>query len=198
MHRVELSRVRWRMRGAWQWPSFGVAALAEAVLLNALPVWGDGPGGFWGGLLLAGCLNLIVVAVLAPLAGRLLRLRRPDLPRLIATDYAGTAFIALLFAGFLAGGLHNHGAIERDRQARAVSAFAVARFVKTQAPGFVHGLNQMDTLRMEQSMYRACVPGPVADRPLCLFVRTDQDPPSVTRDRERTPNDTYRSRGGFR
>jgi hypothetical protein len=198
MHRVELSRVRWRMRGAWQWPSFGAAVLAEAVLLNALPVWGDGPGGFWGGLLLAGCLNLIVVAVFAPLAGRLLRLRRPDLPRLIATDYAGTAFIAMLFAALLVGGLRNHGDLERDRQARAVTAFAVARFVKAQAPGFVHGLDELDTLRMEPSMYRACVPGPDADRPLSLYVHTDQDPPSFARDRDRVPNDTSRSRGGFR
>src|SRR4051812_23900636 len=188
MHRVEMSRVRWRMRGAWQWPSFAVAMLAEAVLLNALPVWGDGPGGFFAGLLLAGCLNLLVVAILAPLAGRLLRRRRPDLPRLIATDYAGTAFIALLFVGLLAGGLRNRGEIQRDREARAVQAFAVARFVKAREPLFAHGLNEMDTLRVEEGMYRTCVPGPDADRPLCLFVRTDQDPPSITRDRERAPN----------
>ena len=43
-----------------------------------------------GGLLLAGFLNLVVVAVLAPLAGTLLRRSRPDLPAVVAGDYAGT------------------------------------------------------------------------------------------------------------
>jgi hypothetical protein len=99
MNRLGLSRLHWRLRGAWQWPAFTLAVAAETVLLDALPVWGDGPGGFWGGLLLAGCLNLIVVAVLAPLAGRLLRLRRPDLPRLIATDYAGAASLVRRLVG---------------------------------------------------------------------------------------------------
>ena len=46
-------------------------------------------------------------------------------------------------------------------------------------------------------MYRTCVPGADPERPLCLFVRTDQDPPAVTRDRDRVPNGVYRSRGGF-
>src|SRR4051794_14533988 len=193
MHRVELSRMRWRMRGAWQWPSFAAAVLLEAVLLNALPVWGDGPGGFFAGLLLAGCLNLVVVAVLAPLAGRLLRRARPDLPRLIATDYAGTVGIGLLFTGLLIAGIAAHSGIERDRHARAVEAFAVARFVKAQAPGFAHGLQRMDTIRVEEGMYRSCVTGADADRPLCLFVRTDQDPPAIVRDRDRVPNDVYRS-----
>src|SRR3954452_5811859 len=130
MHRVELSRVRWRMRGAWQWPSFAVAVVVEAVLLNVLPVWGDGPGGFFGGLLLAGSLNLILVAIVAPRAGRLLRRPRPDLPRLIATDYAGTTAIGLLFAALLVAGIAAHGELRADRRARAVEAFAVARFVK--------------------------------------------------------------------
>jgi hypothetical protein len=198
MHRVEFSRVRWRMRGAWQWPSFFLAVVVEAVLLTKLPVWGDGPGDFWGGVLVAGFLNLIVVAGLAPLAGRLLRRRRPDLPKMIAADYAGTAFIVLLFCALLAGGLHNHAAIERDRHGRVVQAFAVARFVRSQAPAFVHGLARMDSLRIEDGMYRTCVTAPGRRLPLCLFVRTDQDPPSVVRDPERISNDDYRSRGGFR
>src|SRR3954453_12970487 len=81
MQRPDLPRLRWRLRGAWQWPTFGLLTLAEAILLNRLPVWGNGPGGFFPGLLLAGCLNLIVVAVLAPLVARLVRPRPRDLPR---------------------------------------------------------------------------------------------------------------------
>ena len=42
---VWLTRMRWRMRGAWLWPAFVVLTLAEGVLLEVLPISGDGPGG---------------------------------------------------------------------------------------------------------------------------------------------------------
>jgi len=197
MDRAVLTRWRWRRRGAWLWPTFGAAVVVEAILLNELPVWGDGPDGLFPGLLLAGCLNLIVVAVIAPLAGRLLRRRRRDLPRQIASDYAGTVLVGVLFAALLAGGLGHRAALAADREARAVGAVAVARFVRAQEPELASHLSGMDILRVEEGMYRTCVPGTDPDRPLCLFVRTDQHPPAITRDRDRAPNAAYRSRGGF-
>lgn len=194
---MEWSRLRWRLRGAWQWPAFAVAVVVEAVLLNELPVWGEGAGGIVPGLLLAASLNLIVVALVAPVAGLLLRRRRRDLPRAIASDYAGTVLVGLLFAGLVIGGLTHRGDLQADREARATNALAVVRFVRAREPGFAHGLAMMDTIRVEGGMYRTCIPGDDPLRPLCLFVRTDQDPPSVTRDPDRAPNTTYRSRGGF-
>ena len=56
-------------------------------------------------MLLAGFANLIVVATIAPLAGRRLRRRRPDLPRLIADNYAGTALLCAIAAAIVALGL---------------------------------------------------------------------------------------------
>src|SRR4051812_37973311 len=106
-----LVSLRWRMRGAWQWPAFIGLTIAEAVLLNVLPVWGDGPGGMLPGLLLAACLNLVVVAVLAPLTGRLVRARRRDLPRAIASDYAGTVLLCALAAGLVIGGLSHRSEV---------------------------------------------------------------------------------------
>ena len=88
-----LTRMRWRMRGAWLWPSFIVLTLAEGVALDVLPITGDGPGGVLPGVLLAGFANLILIAVVAPLAGHRLRRRRPDLPRVVAQNYAGTALL---------------------------------------------------------------------------------------------------------
>jgi hypothetical protein len=197
MGREHLIRMRWRLRGAWQWPVFGALTCGEAVLLNAAPVWGAGPGGFVGGLLLAASLNLVVVAVLAPLAGRLLRRRRPDLPRAIATDYAGTVLLVLLLAGFVAGGISHDPAVSHDEWARAAQAYAVANYVHAQEPSFRAGLERMDSMRLEPDMFRSCVPGPVRRRSLCLFVRTDQSPPGVTLDPNPAPNDTYRARSGF-
>ena len=90
---VWLTRMRWRLRGAWLWPAFIALTLAEGVALQVLPIAGDGPGGVLPGVLLAGFANLILVAAVAPLAGHGLRRRRPDLPRLVAQDYAGTALL---------------------------------------------------------------------------------------------------------
>ena len=45
------------------------------------------------GVLLAGFANLILIAAVAPLAGHRLRNRRPDLPRVVAQNYAGTALL---------------------------------------------------------------------------------------------------------
>ena len=93
------ARVRWRLRGAWLWPAFGLGTLADGILLSVLPPYEGVPPG------LVGCAaarraspNLFLIAVVAPFAGMRLRRRRPDLPRPIATDYAGASLVALLDA----------------------------------------------------------------------------------------------------
>jgi len=198
MERARWTRLRWRLRGAWQWPAFALATPAEAVLLNALPVWGDGPGGVVPGLLLAGFMNLIVVAALAPLAGRALRRGRPDLPRPIANDYAGAALIGVLFASLLTSGLAHHGEITAEREARAAQLVAVAHYVESRAPQYRSRLAQADTMRVDRDVYRTCLPGPDPNRWLCLIVDTDRRPPAITRDRDAAPNAVYQRHGGFR
>src|SRR3954471_15917876 len=63
---VFLARLRWRVRGAWQWPAFAVLTVADAVLIARLPFRGDGADAL-GAVLLAGFFNLFVVGVAAPL-----------------------------------------------------------------------------------------------------------------------------------
>ena len=91
-------RLRWRLRGAWMWPAFLVLTLVDGVLLVVLPPYEGGPPAVFPGVLLALFANLLTVAVAAPAVGRLLRRRRPDLPRLVAADYAGAALLAALAA----------------------------------------------------------------------------------------------------
>jgi hypothetical protein len=196
MDGVRWTRLRWRLRGAWQWPTFVALTLVEAVLLNELPVWGDGAEGFLPGLLLAGFLNLFVVAVLAPFAGRLLRRRRPDLPRPIASDYAGSGLLVALLMVLVVAGLLHRPALDEERSDRAAQAAAVAHYVASQAPEYEPGLRRLDTMQVDRDVYRSCVPGRDPKRWLCLFVDTDQSPPGVTRDPDRSPNSEYR-RGGF-
>jgi len=69
VERLWASRLRWRLRGAWQWPAFGVLTVVDAVLLTRLPFYEEGPGTFVAGLLVATFANLLAVAVIGPLAG---------------------------------------------------------------------------------------------------------------------------------
>jgi hypothetical protein len=179
-------RLRWRMRGAWQWPAFGALTVVDAVLVARLPFHGDGPDAI-GALLLAGFLNLIVVAVAAPLAGMLVRRRRPDLPRMIARDYAGTALLFVATAGLVAGGLVHRRALVEEHADRAAALKAVHGYVLSQAPRFRAGLPAPDVEREEPELYRVCVYGD-EPLPLCLYVNTDQVPAGVRRDTSREPN----------
>src|SRR3954452_5806937 len=198
VERLWWPRLRWRMRGAWQWPAFAALTLVDGVLLSQLPFYDRGPGSLVGGLLLAGFVNLFAVAVVAPLAGRWLRGRRPDLPRLVANDYAGTAAIACFSAALTAGGLAHRPAVAEQRADVAAVAASTRDYVLREAPAYRSRLSGMDAIRLETDLYRSCVPGRDPQRWLCVFVKTDQRPPGVSVDGDRAGNDAYRLRGGFR
>jgi hypothetical protein len=179
-------RLRWRMRGAWQWPAFGVLTAVDALLLARLPFRGGGADAL-GAVLLAGFLNLLVVAVAAPLLGVLVRLRRRDLPAVVARDYAGTALLVLVTGVLLLGGVLHHSAVSEERSDRAALMVGVHNYVVTQAPRFQGGLARPDIVELEVDHYRVCVYG--RERlPLCLFVNTDQRPAGIRRDPSREPN----------
>src|SRR5687768_8050275 len=94
VERVWHRRLRWRLRGAWQWPSFVVLTLVDGILLVVLPPYDGAPESVFPGVVLAGFVNLAAVAVAAPAFGALLRRTRPDLPRAIASNYAGGWLLA--------------------------------------------------------------------------------------------------------
>ncbi|MDQ3850324.1 MAG: hypothetical protein M3296_06895 [Actinomycetota bacterium] len=193
-----LRRLRWRTRGARQWPAFTVLTLGETALLHWLPLAGDGTG--WvPALLLAGCLNLLVVAALGPLGGRLLRRRRPDLPRVVADDTAGTVLLAMLAGALLAIGLAHRPEVEARRAAFAEQSAAVREWVAVHGDAFQRThVNGADTLRLERDLYRTCVPGIDPKRWLCLIVDTSASPPRVKHDFNREPNASLARAGGFR
>ncbi len=186
------TRLRWRLKGASQWPAFVLFTTLEGILLNELPLSGDGPGGIVPGVLLAGFANLFLIAVVAPLGGRLVRRRAPDLPKAIATDFAGTAIVAAGFLVVLAGGLIHRPAVREERADRLAQFAAVRAYVESQAPDRKDYLPAAETIRLAEDLFRTCVPGPDPRRPLCLFVQTDQHPAGVTRDPDLTPNSSYR------
>jgi hypothetical protein len=190
-------RLRWRRRGAWQWPAFGVLTAIDAIVLALVPFYDGGPGGLYPALLVAAFLNLVVVAVLAPVAARLLRRRRPDLPRIVARDYAGTALLTVLAALLLAGGLaHRPAAAAAAAERRAVLA-GVHAYVLSQEPALRASLARTDVVELEPRYFRACVPRPEPQRWLCLFISTDQRPAGLKRDPSETSNAAEQLGGGL-
>lgn len=197
MEPVGLTRMRWRMRGAWMWPAFVVLTVIDGLILHFRPIAGDATG-VVPALLLAGFFNLVAVAVLAPLIGWLVRRRRRDLPRMIAADYAGSALLGVLTAVLLTLGLIHHRSVLRELQAREAATLAVHRYVLTLPdPSYRQHLAQEDMIRLQSGLYRSCVPGAAASGLLCLYVTTDQSPAGVRVDPSREPNSQIRAAGGF-
>jgi hypothetical protein len=186
MQRGELSqdwrRLRWRLRGAWQWPTFLALTVVDAVVLALLPFYDDGPGGLFPALLLAGFANLMIVAVVAPLAGRFVRRVRRDLPRVVARDYAGTLLLVALAVLILGGGLLHRPAVAQAQADRAAVLLAAHDYVLREQPALRDEIGFTETTQLEPKLYRACVPKHRVGRYLCLIVSTDQQPPGITLD----------------
>src|SRR5919107_3352912 len=96
--RVWTARLRWRLRGATMWPAFLLALVVDTVLLRALPIAGDQAPDVVAAALLGCFFNLIAVAVGAPLLGRIVRGRRPSLPRVVPDHRAGTVLLPAVAA----------------------------------------------------------------------------------------------------
>lgn len=180
------------MRGAWQWPAFIGLTLLDGVVLTVLPPYEGGPPNVFPGVLLAAFVNLLAVAVVAPLLGLVLRRRRPDLPRFIASDYAGTWLLLAITAAFVVGGLAHRSEAQAESARENAVARAMHDYVVSSAREYAAGLNQIDAIKLEPDRYRTCIPGRDERHALCLFVATDQHPPGVTRDTSEEPNSIFR------
>jgi hypothetical protein len=191
MERLWVSRLHWRLRGAPQWPLFGLMLVGDAVLLHELPIAGDGPDWFLA-LLLSGFFNLLVVAVAAPLGGRALRRRRPELPAVVAGEFVGAGLLVALALALAGIGLGHHGRLSAQRDAFAEGLRRVRTYVARNAPReYRRRVAETTALRFGDDLYRACVPGDDPERWLCLFVFTDQQPPGLRRDTNRAPNSSW-------
>lgn len=196
--RAGLRRARWRLRGAWLWPAFVVLTTLEAALLHWLPVAGEGARPV-AALLLAGCLNVAAVALLGGLGGALLRRRRRDLPKVVADNYAGLAALGAVAVALLAVGLAHRPELQARRQAFAEQSAAVRRWIAVNGSSFARAhVDAADSVRVDDDLYRTCVPDASPRRLLCLVVDTSRSPPRVRPDRSRESNASQYPRGGYR
>lgn len=167
-----LARARWRSRGAWMWPTFVVLGIADGVLAHALPVAGQTQT-VLGGIVLGLFVNLLCIVLLARPVGVLLRRRRRDLPAAIARNYAGTACLVLVTAGFTALGIAHHSTIVSNRSAMRDAVTRASAYIGSRAPAaFRADASRTDTFAIQPgSIYRTCVPNLQATRTYCVIVR---------------------------
>jgi hypothetical protein len=172
--------------------------LIDTALLHWLPIAGDGTG--WvAAFLLAGCVNIVLVAALGGAGGWWLRTRRPDLPRIVADDYAGTALILTATVAFLVLGLAHRPQLLDERRDFSAQSEAFRRYVAHHAPPeYRRRIAQADSIQVDAELYRTCVPGDDPLRWLCAFVDTSDRPATTRRDLNGQPNTEFDAAGGLR
>src|SRR5947209_583239 len=167
-----LTRIRWRFRGAWMWPAFVALTMVDIAIGHALPSSGESTS-VGDAMVAALFLNLLAVALISRAGGVALRAVRPDLPAIVARDYAGTAVLLLVAAALLVTGLIHRGSIERDRQMLRDAIVRAQAYIGARAPAeFRENLAQVDTFTIEHGIYRTCVPGRVTARTYCVVVKS--------------------------
>jgi hypothetical protein len=190
------SRLRWRLRGASLWPTFGVCLILDTVLLMILPIAGDNGPGFVPALLLSAFFNLVVAAAGARLGGTVLRRRRRDIPKVVADDRAGTALLFGLSAVLLLVGLAHRPAMREAQNDFAVQSRAARSYVRLHAPvEYRVNAGEADAWKQGPGLYRTCVPGPDPRKNLCLIVKTHDGSATVAPDSDQRPNETVRGPG---
>lgn len=168
-------RLRWRRAGAWLWPVFILASITDAVIGALLPPSGESQALFAAGVL-AMAANLIGIVAVSWPAAWVLRRYRPDLPTLVARDYAGVSVVALITAAFLTVGLVHHGQVAADRRALNDAIVRAQAFIGDRAPAeFRRNLKWVSTFAIQPgSIYRACVPSLDGERTYCVVVDTSK------------------------
>lgn len=186
--RDRVRRLRWRLSGAWQLPTSGLCTLLGTLTLHELPIAGEATGVI-AAFLLAGVVNLFVLAVLGPAGGWLIRRRTTSLPKAIAVDRAASvALVGMLGLLFGLGLLHHAAVVDAsgndDRQLAAARAYVRANG----APEYVRHLDAANVWKPADFLYRTCFAGDDPAKNLCVYVDLSGDRPRVRPDSDQQPN----------
>jgi len=185
------SRLRWRFRGAWQWPAFAALTLADAAILHLLPPIGTGIDLFLA-LILASFGNLFLVGAVAPwLARRLTERQSREVaegpPAEVVHDRTATTLLALGAVGLLAAGLGSRPLVVSETKATEENARLVESYVMRNGSDEVkRNLDSANTRRLSAGYFRTCVALDDKRRAFCMFVDTKRH--TVRPDRDARPN----------
>jgi hypothetical protein len=196
------ARMRWRLRGAWMWPSFVVVTLVDGLILHLLPPIRTGVD-LIPGILIATFGNLLLVGVVGPWLARQTWRRRPAATpgappraqREVLSDRVGTGLLLASVVGVLAAGLAARPLVISETEDTERNAEAFRAFVLSQDQAeLTRNLETANTIRLDEDYFRTCIARDDRERFFCAFVDTSIDPPSVRRDRSAEPNSAFKVR----
>jgi hypothetical protein len=201
------NRLRWRLRGAWQWPAFVVLTLVDGIVLDALPPVSTTGMNLIEGVLIATFANLFLVGAVAPWLARRLADRRAaaltsagappptEAERDVIQDRTATALLVAGLVAVIVSGLANRPVIVSETEATEANAEALSRFVARSGDDeLIRNRDTANTIRLGEGYFRNCIARDDRERYFCVFVDTRKDPPEVVVDQSAEPNTVYRGR----
>ena len=194
------ARVRWRLRGAWMWPTFVAITLLDGLIMWRLPPVGGGVD-LIPAILIATFANLAIVAVLAPWLARRTWRRRPAAaagapPRAqleVLIDRIGTGLLLATVVGVVAAGLAARPTVvsetkETERNATAFRSFILAHGDEE----LIRNLETANTVELGDALFRTCVARDDRERYFCTLIDASKDPPDINVDPSAEPNSVYK------
>jgi hypothetical protein len=188
------TRMRWRLRGAWMWPSFLVLTLVDGFLLHHLSPVREGIDLF-PAILLATFGNLILIGAVGPWLARRTWKRRPAAdpgapPKAqleVLSDRIGTGLLVAGVFGIIAAGLANRPTIVVETNQRERAAKLLEDYVEAHGDDELRrNLEASNTRRYADGYYRSCIPHDDRLRATCFIIdvrkkaaRFDVDPSQV-------------------
>jgi hypothetical protein len=138
---------------------FVATVVVDAIIGSELPSAGESQS-IASAAIAALAINLLMVLLLSRPLGALLRRARPDLPTVVARNYAGTGVVLAVTVALLLAGLAHRAAVISDQNAlRDAVARAQAWIGDRAPPEFRRDATRLDTYVIESgSVYRTCVP----------------------------------------
>src|SRR5215213_2104889 len=151
--------MRWRLRGAWMWPSFAALTLLDGVLLHLLPPVREGIG-LIPGILIATFGNLVLIGAIGPWLARRTWKRRqaaesgaPAKAQLeVLSDRIGTGLLVASVFGILAAGLAARPTVIAETNERERAAKELYLYVEGHGSAELRrNLEASDTVRLAQA-----------------------------------------------
>ena len=190
------TRMRWRLRGAWMWPSFIALTLLDGLLLHLLPPVREGIE-IIPGILLATFGNLILIGAVGPWLARRMWKRReaaepgapPKAQLEVLSDRIGTGLLVASVFGILAAGLAARPLIVVETDQRERGAKALEDFVNVHGSAELRrNLEASDTARLADGYYRSCIPHDDRRRWSCYFIDARKKRTTLIPDPSQLPN----------
>jgi hypothetical protein len=190
------ARMRWRLRGAWMWPSFVALTLLDGLLLHNLSPVREGIE-LIPAILLATFGNLVLIGAVAPWLARRMWKRRPaadpgapaKAQLEVLSDRIGTGLLVASVFGILAAGLAARPTIVAETDQRQRAAEELLRYVRGHGDAELRrNLEASDTVRLAEGYYRSCIPDDDRERWTCFFLDSTERDTQLIRDPSALPN----------